>query len=43
MPDALPSGDQIEIRAGDRLVVVTEVGAGLLERLGAQTVASTSA
>lgn len=29
MPDALPSGDQIEIRAGDRRVVVTEVGAGL--------------
>ena len=29
MPDALPSGDQIEIREGDCVVVVTEVGAGL--------------
>ena len=29
MPDELPSGVQIEIRAGDRHVVVTEVGAGL--------------
>jgi aldose 1-epimerase len=29
MPDAFPSGEQIEIRAGDQRVVVTEVGAGL--------------
>ena len=29
MPNAFPSGEQIEIRAGDRRVVVVEVGAGL--------------
>jgi aldose 1-epimerase len=29
MPDGLPSGEQIEIRAGDQRVVVVEVGAGL--------------
>ena len=29
MPSAFPSGEQIEIRAGDRRVVVVEVGAGL--------------
>jgi aldose 1-epimerase len=29
MPHALPSGDQIEIRAGNQRVVVVEVGAGL--------------
>jgi aldose 1-epimerase len=29
MPNAFPSGEQIEIRAGDRQVVVVEVGAGL--------------
>jgi aldose 1-epimerase len=29
MPNAFPSGEQIEIRAGDRRVVVAEVGAGL--------------
>jgi len=29
MPNAFPSGEQIELRAGDRRVVVVEVGAGL--------------
>ena len=29
MPDGLPSGEQIEIRAGDQRAVVVEVGAGL--------------
>ena len=29
MPNVLPSGEQIEIRAGDHRVVVVEVGAGL--------------
>jgi aldose 1-epimerase len=29
MPDGLPSGEQIEIRAGEQRVVVVEVGAGL--------------
>jgi aldose 1-epimerase len=29
MPNALPSGEQIELRAGDHRVVVVEVGAGL--------------
>ena len=29
MPNAFPSGEQIEIRAGDQRVVVVEVGAGL--------------
>jgi aldose 1-epimerase len=29
MPNALPSGEQIELRAGDQRVVVVEVGAGL--------------
>jgi aldose 1-epimerase len=29
MPDAFPSGEQTEIRAGDHRVVVVEVGAGL--------------
>jgi aldose 1-epimerase len=29
MPNGFPSGEQIEIRAGDRYVVVVEVGAGL--------------
>ncbi len=29
MPNVYPSGEQIEIRAGDRRVVVVEVGAGL--------------
>ena len=29
MPSAFPSGEQIELRAGERRVVVVEVGAGL--------------
>src|SRR6188472_1932974 len=29
MPNAFPSGEQIEIRTGEQVVVVTEVGAGL--------------
>jgi aldose 1-epimerase len=29
MPNALPSGEQIELRAGDQQIVVVEVGAGL--------------